>query len=454
MNWKKMLVAVVTVFIILIPFSVKATLPDPSPAASLPWKREVVQGDIGSISNLSVEFIGESQISILVYTIPGSERIYYAYNEIIPGTGNCGLNDSWFCGDYNTYTRDVDHSLSNIAAFANPFETNQLLLRLTYLHESNFLMRVNGFYDDDLGIDFSGYAPIIDLNIFGDTLIGVPSQLQEPQQLSITTYGDGMYKLVYRYFSGVVNPSCGMGKDYFQCDVIDSSMAAIGPPSLAISPIEEVVGIAYTKAGSLYYAHPVGIDEGNCGPADSWRCAFIHTSGPDTFVVDGVDLEIQNTMQVAFLENKMNTSEIVLNLAKFVGKGYGNCGEFNDWWCEEIESLGEDTRDYAFSLEIDPLEYPVIAYSYLENPLKLGLAYPTDRTGVSPGNCDNSSWFCQEIAGSSGILPSSYGELTTFALSTVGLGFISYLQRIPSTMRTDLMISYQEFTTYMPLITH
>jgi len=461
MKQRKMILAVLIVQLVIAPITVQAAIlsfSTPSPAASQSWIKQGLLGDEGDVTNLSTGFVGKNQVPILIYAKLGKNKLYCAYHETPSKPGNCGVDNSWYCEEEYFPLGLNSTSLSQLALYnlySNPYTPYDKNV-MGYVYESdNLIYTVRNFYCDDMSQPGGGYWPIIQLNKFGK-LVGEPSfqyDMNGHETATITVVGEGIYELIYMRYTGINNTTCIDESSPYQCDVIDSSLSVMGPPSLWVSQSGSFPAIAYTKAGALYYAHPdIYSGEANCGPGgNTWRCKFIRNFGADSVVIDGVDLEIYESVQVAFLEDNTDISETRLNLANYVGSG-GNCGEDNDWDCQEIQTLGSDDRDYDFSLQIEQNEwnYPVIAFSYLDSLLKLSLAYPKERLGETIGNCDNTDWVCQEIAG--GLL-SSNGEETSLSLNSSGLGFIGYLERISFLMRTNLMIAFQEeWKIYLPLL--
>jgi len=460
MKPRKMILAVFIIQIVLAPITVQAAIQSstyPSPAASQSWIKQVLLGDEGDVTNLSTGFVGKNQVPMLIYGKTGEDNVYYAFHETPSKPGTCGVDNTWFCSKLYFPLGLKSSSLSQVATYDHyDSDPDKNLVGYVYENNDNFIKAVYYYYGDDMHLWGGAYQIyLIQLNKFGK-LVGEPSfqyDINGDETVAITVDGEGLNKLIYMHYTDILNTTCRDIPSHYQCDVIDSSPSVMGPPSLKIYPSGTVTAIAYTKAGALYSARPESDPgEANCGPGgNTWRCKFIRNSGPESFVIDGVDLEMYESVQVAFLEDNTEANETSLNLANFVGYD-GNCGEDSDWDCQEIQTLGSDEHDYDFSLQIDPFEcYPVIAFSYLDSLLKLGLAYPKERLGEPVGNCDNSDWICQEIAG--GLL-SSNGAKASLSLNSSGLGFIGYLQRIPFLMRTDLMIAFQEgWQIYLPLMT-
>jgi len=446
---------------IIIPLTAQAASSNISPTANILWTIQSLTSDAGTITNLSTGFVGDNQVPLIIYTKSGVDRIYEAFHETTFYPGNCGVDNSWFCFENYMWVGINSSTLSELAVY-NHYSESPVENMVGYVYETdNKIFAVRDFRGNDMESLASSQFHIIQLDKFGTDIVGALSlqyDINGKERVALTVKDGGIYKLVYMSYTGIDNTTCTDFASPYQCDVIDSSFAAMGEPSLKVSPSGAFTAIAYTKAGSLYYAHPESeIAEANCGPGgNTWRCKYIWNSGADSHVVDGVDLEMYDLIQVAFLEDRTDINQTSLILANYV-RNYGNCGEDNDWNCQVIQTLGDDSQDYDFSLQIEEKEmnYAVIAYSYMDTVLKLGLTYPKERIGETSGNCDNTDWVCQEIAGSSGgFILAANGKLASLALDDYGLGLIGYIQTVPL-VRTSLMIGFQEqMTQYLPLIKH
>jgi hypothetical protein len=237
----------------------------------------------------------------------------------------------------------------------------------------------------------------------------------------------------------------------------------MGTPSLAVVDDDPQTGIAYYKNGVVMYAYPHTPVFGwpsNCGPGgDTWRCIPIFSGTPTGTVGRVVKLAMGQSMfdrGIAFTYDD-ELIPVTLYHANYVGSagdcgfdlGPGGDGSF-EWQCDDL--IGYDYLSAgstpSFSIDIDPENYSVIAYNYRMDDMgnnDLYIVYPNARIDdPDPG------WTAQKIDGAP-VFDVETGAQASLALSSTGMGFISYLQEEAYEL-DDLKIAFQLYRATLPIV--
>ena len=322
---------------------------------------------------------------------------------------------------------------------------------------------------NDMSYVTSQTTNLIQISKFGVSVVGAPSLVQTggKYRLAVTILDSGdlfPHKLVYMYFTGSSNTSCTNAGSTYQCDVIDSSYGggSIGAPSLGYAG-DGTVGIAYYKLGDLMYAYPhthSALYPSNCGPGgDTWRCISIVEGTPTGTLGPVVKLAMGHDYSERSIAYTYDDEMIPVTIyhAGYVGAG-GNCGTDKNsvgmwverWQCDDIVFFYylNPSLQPSFSIALDPLGYPTIAYDYAASDMgfiDLYVVYPNARLGL-PGD----SWTAQEI---DEVLVDTVdtGALAALAINNEGLGLIGYLQE-EDYLTPDLKVAWQQFQVYLPVI--
>ena len=433
-------------------------------AANQHWNVQLFKSGEGGVKNLSTAFVGEFQYPILSYAKTGQHRIYWAHAATQVVAGNCGPNSAWRCDDW-IITNLLPETVSEMAAFQGEDSHT-----IQWAYSTGSMIRGATLeLNDDMSFIGASLQDLVQLSKFGGTLMGAPSlqTVQGHYRLAAVVRDSSdfyTHSLVYMRYTGDMNTSCLNAGSSYQCDVIEQSYGidSMGAPSLRVGRYGPV-GIAYFKSGEgLKYADPLTFPyPTGCGPGgNSWGCITIYEGDATGAVGSVADLAFGQTRDdrsIAFTyKDDILHLPLTLFNAQYVSSG-GNCGAESysgttvyRWKCRLIAFLGEFPVGYApsFSIDIDPLGYPVIAFDYGGQeptwPLFLYLAYPNARSGNSdPG------WTLQPIDGV--LAEVDTGALAAISLNNGGLGLIGYLQE-EDYMLPDLKIAYQLFQIDLPLI--
>jgi hypothetical protein len=306
---------------------------------------------------------------------------------------------------------------------------------------------------------------LVDLDKFGGELVGAPSLQADERwyRFAFTTFYSGEetffpeYRLVYVHKTGEQNGSCLLsGTSFYQCDIIESTINSMGPPSLQITSNGDV-GIAYEFDEHLKYAYPhdhIMAFQSNCGPGDpkTWRCIDID---PYTTVSE-VQLAFGQTSGRGILYVLDNNE---LFFAQYVGSG-GNCGldgpfanQTNKWKCMVLTNIGLNPNP-SLSIALDPKGYPVIAYDNAPEalgPKNLYIKYQLGHIGLEPSN----TWKT-EVLDPAPNMDVDNGREAAIALNNLGTGFIAYMQDDnwdPYDPIDRLKVAFQPiFKYYLPMV--
>ncbi len=441
-------------------------------AANSPWTVQLLKGGEKDVKNLSTAFVGKMQTTpMLSYSRAGLHRIYEAFPAPPDVTGNCGLNNTWYCTSY--YDSElVPGTVSNMATGLYGPDT----FGVKWVFQAGgYLRGATVEFMNDMSYVTNNWENLIQLSKFGGVLVGTPSlqMVGGHYRLAAIIRGGGdfpEYSLVYMYYIGnVANNTCKASGFAYQCDVIATSVGynSMGSPSFQMAP-DGTVGIAYyywyNGGGELWYAYPHTNSikwPSNCGPGgNTWRCISIfagnHPSGTIGQVVKFAFGPTGSDRGIVFTYDD-TLIDVTLYHADYVGSG-GNCGSdktalgttTSKWKCTDVAILGDLASWYtpSYSIAVDPQGYSVIAYNDDPEdlaPVFLYVAYPKARVGIpSPG------WIAQEIDGVWQTEVAT-GAQAALSLNSAGLGFVGYLQEEDYVL-PDLKIAWQPFQIFLPLI--
>ena len=435
-----------------------------SPAAFYPW-RTALFGVSTTLKNPSTTFSGGYDIPIISTTI--LETTIQVGMPAADGVGNCGplVNQvrPWECFNYNYPELAV--SLSVISPIASHRTLNGYKVGWTFQDNSPLSILLleeewspGGSY---LGktetplLALTTTSAFAGFTVTGSTSLAFDSNGQPHAAAVLNKTATGEEHLVYIH-PGTDNGSCGFGLN-FQCDII-----AIGD-NFGTSPVlkltaEDAPRITYLDAVtvSAMFAYPEAdpLLNPNCGPGGTtWHCVEIATEDATDSIGDKPAMALGSTSQfVAYVKEDIAETHKGIWLAEFVGSG-GTCG--TDTYLDHEGSVQTDYRwkcgfvqwidrspeliNTAFSIQVDPLDYPVIAFSYqpdLSNEQCMDVTYPAERAGGNPG-----TWRRDFITCTNPI----FDEL---ALSDSGRGFIGYVDKTEK----NVMLAIQDYLLYLPAI--
>ena len=451
-----------------------------SPAASVPWKAKIVLANVDT-SQVSAYFVGNQHYPLIAYTTDNGSVKY-----LMPGIGepgdDCGAANAWHCGSLPGEI--TTGKTSHIAVY--PFN-NSFKIGVAYQPSGSWAIRVNAKeFSDDLDYLTYSNTDIVDLGIYAEEGGILPWHLLGPPSLIFDDSGNPHIAFILRYHSGGpdrliyahktnggVAPTTPCNPtdpgNLFQCDMIyeDSHrLSAFVSIVLNQSGDPRISYISF-EDNSLRYAYPQtsALLHPNCGPGgNTWRCVTIEQSSTD---VDFIGSTYLGPIEMAIGPNspqfiyKATASDLntYIRYAKFVSSG-GNCGQdyaltsinpitytlVYRWLCT---SILWDTNNYppysSFSLKVDALDYPVIAFNYRNGTYyHLWLFYPAERSGGTPG-----AWHSTKIDGKD----ANTGYAAGLALTENGLGLIGYIELLE--YEPTLKMAYQDgFKTYLPSVRH
>ena len=406
-----------------------------SQAAFVPWHASTVKVGVDVSNTLSIGLGGSHNYPLISYeNFSDDQTRLIFYRPAVGEPGNmCGPD--WICtpiiGDAArySYSRIVTYNYINSFKVGWAYEE---------LPSTDLNLRTMEFTDDVVWTGSDIETTIVDFSAFPGPnpnqtgfLVGAPSlefdEFGNAHIAFVMQYG-AVRKVMYAHkMPSAATIPCNLETNTrWQCDTIIEAAdpAHIGEAHFVIDQ-ENEPHILYTTfngdiaTGKLMLARQETslLKHPNCGPGgNTWRCFQLDQAGPgNTIFHISRPQMIQMAVgpaspHVAYMvDDGLNNLDI--RHAKFVGTG-GNCGEDyalvginpikyelrNRWQCENITWIeGTTSPPYtSFSLQVDALDYPVIAAGYRltsNSYYHATLIYPSERRGLSSG------WWYQDLDG-------------------------------------------------------
>ena len=438
-----------------------AGLTEISPAAFYPW-RTAFFGDSTVLKNPSTAFSGHYDIPIISTT--SFETTIQVGMPAADGVGNCGpvvnLVRTWDCTNYDfPITTDlVDLSvISPVAVHTtqDDFKTGWTIVDkvpLSVILFEEIWTPTGGRLSTAKTplLALTTESPFYGFNVIGSTSLDFDSSGLPHAAVILNKTATGEEHLVYIH-PGTDNGSCGFGLN-FQCEIIAIREDLGAAPVLHLTADDKPMITYYDQSSDkimvAYDEDSTGLTA-NCGPGgDTWYCLEIiagtlDPSGNGITYGDKPSIAIGNSAKfIVYTVSQVSTFNEInksLHLAEYVGSG-GNCGE-ERWECGFVQSIDTSVEliNTAFSIQVDPLDYPVIAFSYQppSSPEQcMDVTYPAERAGGNPGTWRRDFITCTDPI------------FDEFALSDSGLGFIGYVDKTEK----NVMLAIQDYLLYLPAI--
>jgi hypothetical protein len=248
--------------------------------------------------------------------------------------------------------------------------------------------------------------------------------------------------------------NCGVGEagGDWQCDLIDAGEGVGQYASLAVDS-DDHLHIAYYDAGNGDLRYATSRSGSNCGPGgDTWTCYPVTGAYLDVGQYASLYVDSEDHFHIAYYDATNDT----LKYAVDVGSG-GNCGLLGSAQCDEIDAMMQGYNPVGLSIAEDAGGYPIIAYQ--DEFGSLNVARPLTAMGLPPGygNCGPETlfrtWSCETIDPHDGKwTPYRNGDYVSIAASPSGLATIAYYRFYITASRGNLMVAYQRFQVFLPLL--
>jgi hypothetical protein len=269
----------------------------------------------GTATAAAISDSGSVHVAYQVRNVVGASEVVKHATKYIPGFGNCGPGDGWWCRPIELNTDVGDHIDIDVGPDGDP---------------------VVAFYDAS-----------------GSQTVPV---------------------LAWRTTSG---GTCSES-DLWNCEAIAHSFFDTGAyVSLALDH-DGHSHLAYRNAtgNSVHWASFVGAFNGNCGFWDGWQCLAIDFVGSDS-LPSGIDIEVDHQDRPVIVYQDAAGGFVDLNIARPVAAtpwSAANCGLVNSnptWTCETLDA-GDLTHSEAYgglSVGVDPDGPVAVAYRELFDPI-------------------------------------------------------------------------------------
>jgi hypothetical protein len=235
----------------------------------------------------------------------------------------------------------------------------------------------------------------------------------------------------------------------WKCDTIQAGEGVGQYASLALDGAGNR-HIAYYDGGNgdLWYARSSSSFY-NCGPGgNTWFCYQVSTAN-DVGQYASLYVDNGKHFHIAYYDATTDA----LKYAVDVG-GNGNCGVYGSAQCDTIDSMPQGYHPLGVSIAEDAAGYPIIAYQSEYG--SLNVARPATALDLFNGNCGPApifnTWYCGTINRYPLFVPARHSDFVSVALSSSGLATIAYYGFITSSSGGNLMVAYQQFQDFLPLV--
>jgi hypothetical protein len=411
------------------------------PASTLPWIAEEVDsgGQVGTYVSVAID--PESGATYISYFDTANDDLRVA--RYVGSGGNCGPANAWTCevvdasvqgGQYSSIAVDPSTGLPSVAYHE---ATEGALKYAAYACDGScgwVVHTIDPKIDSYVNGQYASLAYYLDAPHIAYTRSGIP--------------GDSLW---LAHYTGA-NGNCGPNGDTWWCYEIDTPADIVQYTSLSTAGGDGPLRIAYYAAGTgLQLATLVSEGNGNCGPDDSWLCAWIDL-GAEAGRYASLAASPTAEPHIAYYDGANGE----LRLAIYVQWG-GNCGPDGDWQCDTIDSMGTSIEPMGLSIALDHSDLPIIAYQDASEdlaPRRLKVARPIQALGLEFGNCGPSlDWYCETVDTGGAYLEEA--NYVGVAVDRLGLPTVAYYERntYPYPSISNLKVAYQQpFTIYLPLI--
>ena len=465
MKFPKALILVVTVVLIFGVSSVQAYLPGEFPAKE-PWTEDIVDsvasGSVGEYASIAHHPVS-GRIYISYYDATAQDlRLTYQVEKF---SGNCGPDNSWYCGVVDE-TGDVGKYSSIDIAYVErvPPAPSYSLIGISYFDETNGALKYA-----QLKTNLKGWTYQVVEDSLDDSIItGLYTSMRfsptfEPRIAYHKNINDGEQfgSVNYAAYVGWGDGNCGPDNNWY-CMEVDgrSNDPNYGSyTSLALKDDGSPRIAYYDSLGhNLYFAKYIGIDKGNCGTNDSWSCTLVDDSGISVVgkfsTIEVLD-SARDMVGIAYYDETNGT----LRYAEQVSGG-GNCTSSN-FNCLNVDTIGAGIHQLGLSVAIDKQGHPIIAYLDASNEFvatKLKIARPALAYDQEVGNCGEIPagaigpvWTCS-------VLDDGYMDVIHEAafvdvgIAQSGLASVAYFQWDSYNLEGQLKVAKQHFQISVPLI--
>lgn len=465
MKFSKALILVVTVVLFLGVSSVQAYMPGEFPATE-PWTDDIVD----SVASSSV---GE-YASIAHH--PASGRIYISYYDATEQnlrltyqverfTGNCGADNSWYCGTVDEAGDVGKYSSIDIAYIERvPPLPSYTLIGISYFDETNGALKYAQLKTNIKGWTYQVVDDSLDSSVKAGLFTSMKfSPTFEPRiayHKSIEN-GEQFGSVNYAAYVGWGDGNCGPENNWY-CMEVDGQASDPNYGSYASLALKDDGSprISYfdSLGQNLYFAKYMGINHGNCGINNSWSCTLVDDSGINV-VGKFSTIEVLDSTRDMVGIAYYNETNGTLRYAEQVSGG-GNCTSSN-FNCLNIDTIGAGLHQLGLSMAIDKQHRPIIAYMDASNEFvasKLKIARPALAYNKEVGTCGDVPagaigpvWICS-------VLDEGFADVIYEAafvdvdVAESGLASAAYFQWDSYNLEGQLKVAKQHFQVGVPLI--
>ncbi|NIN36310.1 MAG: hypothetical protein GTO60_14950, partial [Gammaproteobacteria bacterium] len=285
--------------------------------ASGSWVETVVEsiGNAGKFSSIAIDSSGKAHISY--YYDSNFRDLYYATNDITPGTGNCGGTD-WEC-------ERVDGSGSDVGTYTSIAMDSSDTIHISYYDAGNEALKYA------TGTSGSWSIKTVDSSANVGILTSIALDSSTPDNKAHIAYYDldgGNLK----YATNNVAPGTGNCTDTdWNCETVDT-----GGGSGDVGYDNSIVIDSLNNAHISYYDFDSDNLKYATGTFGSWSIETVDTGGGE---FTSIARDSSDTIHISYHDATNGDLKYATNN---VTPGSGNCTN-TDWDCESVDSTSTDT---------------------------------------------------------------------------------------------------------------
>jgi hypothetical protein len=271
----------------------------------------------GEYASMKYTEVGKSHIAYYHNSQMFNEQVRYAYP--VTSGGNCGVGTAfgkWHCETVDEGDQVGKYASLDYSAYYSAWGMGGVAYYDVVQGDLKYAYYV-GLAAGNCGTGFAWQCSTVDgttSDVGKFVSVHVPTNSVDKLQFAYYDWSHGMLKYAV-YLSGG-GGNCGPGNS-FQCDTIEAvgggtdkaiSLAVDGS-NLPIIAYRKPVGLLPTQLNAAQPVGAPGVDDGNCGPAQSWKCATVDSGSTYDEEAEYASIDINPNRLAMIAYSELHTSE-------------------------------------------------------------------------------------------------------------------------------------------------